>query len=195
MNLPKTVLLAGAGAFALAGLAQAQVPDSRVMSIRLPDGQVEQIRYTGDVAPDVVLLPQAPAAPQMMAGDPFALLRRISAMMDAQAAAMMQAMAMQPLAMQPLAGAGGFGPVAVAAGPGVCMRSVQVTYTGHGAPHVVARTAGDCGGAPGQGAAHAVAIPGRPLPSRPAARTYEARNTAPRVYADNLIRPVGDLSR
>jgi hypothetical protein len=195
----RIALLAGVGALALAGVARAAAPDSHVINVRLPGGQVEQIRYTGNTAPTIVLLPDAapqamvlasqPMIPpsQAMIGDPFTMLRQISALMDAQAAAMMRVMAMPPI------GVGGLAPVTVAAGPGVCMRSVQITYTGAGAPHVVSRTAGDCGAA-GQ-APRGVAIPEQPLPARPSARTIEARNDTSRIYADNRIHPVSDLSR
>ena len=90
MNLPKVALFAGVGALALAGIARAETPETHVLTIELPNGQVEHIRYTGDVAPAVTLEPIFAPTPTAMLADPFVVLRQISAEMDAQAAAMMQ---------------------------------------------------------------------------------------------------------
>ncbi len=143
MRLSRTVLLSGAAALGLTGLAalaHAQTATTRVMTVQLPSGQIEQIQYTGDVPPRVVLAPSAVAFES-----PFAMLERMSADMDRQAEAMLRAvhqMAMQP--MIPPTMQAGFGQIP--AGGGVCMRSVQITYLGNGqAPHVVSRTSGDCG--------------------------------------------------
>jgi hypothetical protein len=160
MRITRSLLVASAAAFTLGGattLARAADHDTHVMTVQLPNGAIEQIRYTGDVAPRVVVAPGASqvAFPFVAAsvGDPFAMMRRISAIMDQEAAAMLQAaggMAAQPFGSPTQAdvGAAPFGEQGygvIATGAGVCARSVEITYTGHGQPHVVSQTAGDCG--------------------------------------------------
>lgn len=56
----KTPLLIGAAAIAaigLAGAAVAEIKHSHVMQVRLPDGTLEEIRYTGDTPPVARLQP------------------------------------------------------------------------------------------------------------------------------------------
>jgi hypothetical protein len=60
----RIALLAGAAGIVLAGLtglATARTvtnpAQTHVLNIRLPNGQVEQVRYTGDVPPTVILAP------------------------------------------------------------------------------------------------------------------------------------------
>ncbi|HEX2942318.1 MAG TPA: hypothetical protein VHO91_14810 [Rhodopila sp.] len=227
MRLPKLVLFGGVAALALSGIARAETAHTHTMTIRLPNGQVEHIRYTGDTPPVVVVAPGArmvvaapampgfvamPDAPAMAAGpgttivpaammaDPFAILRQISAEMDQQAEAMMRSvslMASQPMPgmMQPgtiPAGVGGVAPMTIAAGPGVCMRSVQITYNGNGQPHVVSQTQGDCGPAPHQTAP--AALPETPAPSS-APHTIEVKNTGPTRPYEGLVHKVSLLSR
>nr|WP_294529403.1 hypothetical protein [uncultured Rhodopila sp.] len=160
MQLSRTVLLAGVAALGQAGvasLAEAQTSTTHVMTVQLPNGAIEQIRYSGDVPPQIVLVPDAASFES-----PFAALEQMSALMNRQAEAMLRsarAMAMQPMS--------------VSAGSGVCMRSVQVTYTGNGEqPHVVSHTAGDCGGSPG-GSALPAELPAPVVPPHP--RTIEVR--------------------
>lgn len=91
--LSKTYLF-GAAALALlgAGVAEAATARLHTMNVDAPDASVVQVRYTGDVAPRVEIVPAADMAvaaiPPM--ADPFAEIERISAMMDAQMRAMMQ---------------------------------------------------------------------------------------------------------
>jgi hypothetical protein len=140
-------------------MAKAQTPDVHVLTLHLPNGQVEQIRYTGKVPPNVVLAPDAMAT-SFAPASPFALLARMSADMDRQAAVMFRTI--NDMAMPDGAG---LGMMPVVSGPGVCTRSVQITFTGNGqAPHVVSRTAGDCG--PAQGEATPAMLPNAPVPHR-----------------------------
>ena len=149
MRLSRTVLAAGAAVLALtglAGIASAETANTHVMTVRLPDGTVEQVRYSGDVPPQVVFAPDAAAFES-----PFAMLDRMTALMDRQAEAMIRTI--NTMMAQPFPGAtteAAFGAVPV--GAGVCMRSVQITYTGHGQPHVVSQTAGNCGSSGGTAA-------------------------------------------
>jgi hypothetical protein len=176
MRLSRTVLLAGVAALGLAGvagMAEAQTSNTHVMTVQLPNGAIEQIRYVGDVPPQVVVVPNA-----VSFESPFAALEQMTALMNRQAEAMLRSvrtMAMQPVPV-PMTEAA-FGPAAP--GPGVCMRSVQITYTGNGeAPHVVSRTAGDCG--PSGGSAVPAELPGPVGPAVPAhSRTIEVKAGSP----------------
>lgn len=168
----------GAGAIMLAGftsLAFAGSPEYHVMNVQLPDGRIQQIRYTGDMPPAVVIAPVE---------SPFAAMDRMMAAMDRQMNAMMR-LASMPLSA-PFPG-GVAGPVTVSAGSGICMRSVQVTYTGNGQPQVVSQTSGDCGPA---------SVPAT-LPNAPAdhaaPRTIEVKAEPGRpVAAQRLVQTISD---
>jgi hypothetical protein len=191
MNPVKPLLLAGLASVAvagLAGLAHAGQPDVKTMTVQLPGGGTEQIEYTGDVAPQVILEPAAAAAPADAAfpfasADPFAAIAQISAEMDSQAAAMMNAMnamtagalaspgALVPAdALQLPPGGARYSFVSSLSGGagGACMRSVEITAMGNGqAPRVVSQSSGDCGGAPGMASpagAEPAALPAAPAP-------------------------------
>jgi len=177
MRTVRTVLLAGAAALGLAGLALAAGPVYHEMTIRLPGGGVEHIRYTGNLAPKVMLV-SGPAMP-VAAGSgfwsvayPFAELDRVSAMMDRQLAAMMdQARAMQQLAppsgldqavlKDAPPGTSSYSMITTMSGNGFCSRSVQITSSPDGGkPKVVSNTSGNCGVQPGTSAPSAsVAAP------------------------------------
>ncbi|MEA2726648.1 MAG: hypothetical protein QOF70_1123 [Acetobacteraceae bacterium] len=89
-----------------------------VLSFRLPGGQIERFRYIGDVPPTVIRGPEVMAS-SLDPADPFATLDRIATEMDRQAEALWQDGA---------PGAEGSGVIPALSGPGVCMRSVPVTY-------------------------------------------------------------------
>jgi hypothetical protein len=162
----RIALLAGAVGIVLAGLtgmATAQTvtnpAQTHVLNVRLPNGQIEQIRYTGGVPPTVMLAPDTAMVPSFGSGSPFAMLERMSAEMDRQAAALFHDIDAMPM------NAGGLGVIPAMSGPGVCMRSVQVTFTGNGrAPHVVSQTSGDCG--PAHGSTAPVMLPSAPVQHR-----------------------------
>jgi hypothetical protein len=163
MRTTRVGLLTGAAAIVLsglAGMAEAKVPETHVLTLRLPDGQVEQVRYEGDLPPTVIVAPFAvPTSSDPV--DPFAMLERVTAQMDRQAEALFQ-----NISVLPPSGSGGFGMTPVLSGPGVCTRTVQITYVGDDqAPRVVSRVSGDCG--PVQGQAAPVALPNGPA-SKPA---------------------------
>lgn len=171
-------LLAGVAAVACLGVAalaaspksQAPTAQDHVLTVRLPDGSVEQIRYSGDVAPKVVVsasgLPMADFGPANSAS-PFAMLERMSAQMDREMAEMMRnappmpslaapgamqrAAAGQEAAFGQLpAGMQSYSFVSTMRGGHACSRSVQITSQGAGhAPRVVSQTSGDCAAQPG----------------------------------------------
>lgn len=167
-----TKLLLAMGVAALTGsaaLADA-LPGVRQLIVRLPGGGTEELSYTGDIAPEIVFLPDAarpqtliPAARYWAA---FTGLDRISAEMDHVAAAMDReiAVAMRELQSTPLAvqngvidtairsvpaGTESYSFVSTINGRNVCTQEVQVTGMGNGAkPKVVSRSSGNCRSAP-----------------------------------------------
>jgi hypothetical protein len=194
MQTTRIALLAGVAAMALAGLtgiAEAGSPETHVLTVRLPDGQVAQVRYMGDVPPTVVLTPAArpafaappdPFAPVPFASVPFAMFEQINAALDRQEAAMFRMIN----AMAEPNGTG-FGTIPVLAGPGVCSRSIQITFEGNGqAPRIVSRTSGDCGVAHGKPAP--VMLPNAPAP-KPAPDIVQAKAAKPYLA---LVHHVGD---
>jgi hypothetical protein len=191
----RSILTGAAAVLAIGAVTPAMAGDGQVhvMLVRLPGGGVEQIRYTGDVAPRVVLVPSAAPvmvpvmmAPVMMA-DPFADLERVSAMMDQQAMAMMRqaaALARAPAGMLPglPPGASGYSFASTMSGNGVCTRSIRITYPGgDAAPRMVSSAAGDCGSGHGSGAPTGVTVPAPAVRSVP--NTTEARATVPTADA------------
>lgn len=105
MRFVKTAIIAGVASAAIAGAAFAAHDKSRMMLVALPDGSVEHIRYSGDVAPQIVVLPAAAPAPPALfdaAFDPdsaFAEMDRMTAAMEAHAQAMMRQAAMMQAQM------------------------------------------------------------------------------------------------
>ncbi|HTI02562.1 MAG TPA: hypothetical protein VL752_16555 [Acidisoma sp.] len=176
----RPLLLAGimtAGVTALAGYAYAGEGGLKTLILQLPGGSVQTIQLAGPTQPTMLIMPPAmpaaflapvmPAVVPVAQQDPFAQVDRISAIMDAQAAAMMSAMNVMMTRGMPGAIPGPGSLVPAAFGPlppgdsasysfisatsggsgGACMESVQITAMGAGqAPKVVSRRAGDCAG-------------------------------------------------
>lgn len=170
----RKILVAGAAALALAGatgLARAQSADTHVMTVRLPDGQIGQIRYTGNVPPQIVMAP-APVA----FASPFAMLERMSAIMDHEMAAMFQGMPGDPAPVPatqavPPAGMQSYRMISTLSGSGVCTQTTRITFTGNGQPNVEQHSQGNCGspaGAP-------VAVPSPAPENAPAVKTIEVK--------------------
>lgn len=99
MRMPSRKYLFGAAALALlgAGVAEAATAGLHTMKVDAPDGSVVHVRYTGDVAPRVEIVPaDVRAASARQDGDipamvdPFSQMEQISAIMDARMNAMMQ---------------------------------------------------------------------------------------------------------
>ena len=155
------LLVASAGAVALAGVAVAAADQNHVMNVVLPDGSVARIHYVGKVAPKVVVAPNELAMPVAFvpAADPFAMFDRISYEMDRQMDAMLQqASAMQAIAPGPDGklseaalkslppGTVSYSFTSFSSGNGAsCSQSVQVTSLGtNQAPKVERQSSGDC---------------------------------------------------
>jgi hypothetical protein len=185
----RKALLAAVATLALAGTATAKERDSKILRIMMPDGSVQQVRYTGDVPPTLVVvpvrriaMPVSPIDADFMA--PFAMLDRISAEMDRRMEAMLrQASSLAASAGNAPSGAAGPSGLTLAAdgvgapagsvsysfvssssaGGTTCSRFVQMVSQGPGKePQVTERTEGDCGAAKPDGAAPAAAAPAAP---------------------------------
>lgn len=155
----KSSLVLLAGALALAGTAAyAASSDVHHMKVRLADGTVANVTYTGDVAPKISVVSQplslADFAPRVGFVPAFGMapgLQNIDAMIDAQMRMMQRQMAqMNALMAVPMMNANA--PIEAAFGkmsPGAhfCAQSMSVTLDAHGQQHVTRKTAGDCGGA------------------------------------------------
>jgi hypothetical protein len=172
MRIIQTALLTGVAAIACVGvaaMAASPKPQTHVLTVQLPDGSVEQIQYSGDIAPQVALAPGgmpvgsfAPLLGPAPANAPFALLARMSAEMDRQMADMMRNARAMP--MPDFAGLGqvqqadlaklppgtqSYSFVSTINGGKACTRSVQITQGSDQKPRVVSQTSGDCAGQPG----------------------------------------------
>ena len=158
----RTAALLGAAVLAAAGLAGASAAEparTHVLTVRLPDGSIEQIRYLGDQ----IRFDQAPLfSPGFEAvgeDSPFVALARMSAEMDREAQAMWNETARlqnsvfgfpDTFAMVDLAklapGARSVSVVSTLSGGHVCTRSVEVYASPEGGrPRIVTRRSGDCG--------------------------------------------------
>lgn len=160
MQTAKKLVLAGAAALALAagsGLALAQPLHS--MTVQLPDGGLAQIRYSGNVPPQVTFAPELLAAEYGRPASPFAMFDRISAQMDREMDALMSDVGAGPPLVNPDGmfdvdmrnlppGTEQYSAVSTMAGNGnFCAHSVEITRAAPGAsPHVVKHTFGDCRG-------------------------------------------------
>lgn len=149
MRFNRSLALAGL-ATALAGVTAVSAAERQpvhVMTVQLPGGGIEQVRYTGDAPPRILV--RDDMAPMMAASFldtafgpdlPFAELDRISAEMDRQAAMMMhQAALMQSMPDAQLqqavmagapAGATSFTMISTSTGNGTCSQSVRTVSLG-----------------------------------------------------------------
>lgn len=177
MRLLKPALLAGVAVLATLGPASAQT--TNVMTVALPGGGVAEIHYTGDIPPKVVFgkappafAARSPAASFFGPDSPFAMMERISAEMDRQAAATFrraELLAREARSGQPIetgfanlpAGGNGYTFISTMSGNGVCTRSVEITARGNAQPKVVSHSSGNCRPA-ASGSAGAATLPRAP---------------------------------
>lgn len=168
MRLITSSLLVGAavlGLGAFAPPATGKEPATHQMTIQLPNGGSETIRYTGNVAPKVSFV-QEPFAvawpgPVTFGFDPsFAAFDRIAADMSRQ----MDAFWRQAQTMASWSGSGNlsqaslqkqapgsstYSVVSQSFGDKVCTRMIQITSSPNGGePKVVSRTSGNCDASP-----------------------------------------------
>ena len=205
MRALRTLILAGAAAavFGFSGMALPQNSNMHTMAVKLPGGGMAEIRYIGDVAPQVTVSagPAAtgdilPIASMLGANSPFGMLDRITAEMDREAAALFRyadAMAARPgasgLTLTNLPpGTRGFSYVSTMSGNGLCTRSTEITSTGNGPPRVVTHSSGNCGPEPslpgnaGWGAQGIVHAPATPAPTKRPDLLWTKNETAPQPY-------------
>ncbi|MGE5270637.1 MAG: hypothetical protein ACM3JG_13300 [Thiohalocapsa sp.] len=210
MRTLRNALFSGVAAAALAasGAAFAQPRDVHFMTVRLPDGGLAQIRYTGNVAPQIsfsevpandITLPVAALRPSWPgwgfdSASPFAMMRRISAEMDREAAAMFRQadalLAASPTGLTEAVarnlppGSTSYTVVSTMSGNGVCTQSVEITATGNGQPRVVRHSSGNCGAGaalPGAGGGTINAPATVPTARSPAMIETRAHPAMPRV--------------
>ena len=206
MRLTRTAALAGLASLALAGAGWAAgkplkseapaAPGANVMTVALPGGGIATSRYSGDVAPRVIVGRTAADTRAARAG-----MDRMMAAMAYRAALLRERIRLTMAALEAQARSGprdrsgptwvslpGFGTAAgVALPPGAgsyssvtrvsggraCTESVQVTRSSaDAAPQVVRRTSGDCGA-------------GAATPAAP--RAAPARTQRPAVRPDRII--------
>lgn len=194
MRTLTTILLAGISALAFGGAAAAQTVHH--MTIRLPDGAVEQIEYTGNVPPRVEVLPvttlDSGLGPFWTSGDPvFAQFQQITAAMDREADAMLR-QAEGMLARSPASamwridtrnlppGTQSYSFTEVLGPNGTCSQSMTISPGPDGRPHVVTHQSGNCG----RGGTYVLpeVQPEVPVP---------APAPAPRVMSVKAVPPVG----
>lgn len=214
----RTTFLASATAVAIAGVAgvaAAQSADTHVMTVRLPGGGIEEIRYTGNVPPRVVVATE-PAS--FTAFDPissffgsdssFARMERISAEMDREMAAMLaqsdnlatQARSglpqMTDAALRSVLppGSASYSFVSTLSENGICTKTVKITSQGNGAaPRVVSHSSGNCGpDASAPGAPVNLPAARSPVNKRPDMILTKANEAKPYTA---MIRKVADAQR
>lgn len=199
------------GAAALMTFSQASAQMVHTMAVALPGGGVAEIHYTGNVPPKMVIgeVPAAfaariPAASFFGPDSPFAMMERISAEMDRQAAAIFgraELLSAQARSGQPIeaafgnlpAGSNGYTYISTMSADGVCTRSVEITSQGNGPPKVVSHSSGNCGPAVGgsTGASTLPAAPARPV-KQPDLVLTNANGAQP---YNRMIRHVANTSR
>ena len=163
----RTAALIAAAVLAAAGLARAsagELAKTHILTVRLPDGSIEQIRYAGDRPPRISFSEEpAPLLSPLFVSfgpdSPFAVLDRMSAEMDREAAALWNETArLSDFALWPSGalteadfgalppGARGVSIDSTLSGGHVCTRTFEYFASPQGGrPRVVTRTSGDCG--------------------------------------------------
>lgn len=177
----RKVILVGAG---IAGLVAATAGAALAgdamheMTLRLPDGSVEHVRYLGDIRPDISFggegdVAFAPVFDDAFDASPFADIERISAAMEQQQAAMLRmatgagGMTEADLGKLPQ-GVQEYRSVSFFSGNGNCTESVRYSSSGNGQPQVERTSSGSCGAGAGPHAtATRAATPQRQMRSLP----------------------------
>ncbi len=210
MRIVRSAIIAGIASAALAGAASAGNDKSNMMLVTLPDGSVEHIRYEGDVAPRVVLVPTPTAASFFEAAfgssSPFAEMERISAEMEAQAAAMMREAAtiqargpasngdgvvLTNGAGQPV-GVMQYSYVSSTTSADGCTRTVRISSSASAPqPNVIRTNAGDCSAARPSPAIVPASRPSRPVTSATSAPTIRP---APKITPVSAPKPLPEFT-
>src|SRR3954447_13404214 len=199
----RTALFGAIAAIGIGAAGAAPAQTLNTMTVPVPGGGVAQIRYIGDVPPQIVFMP-APAALNSWTPvssvfgyeSPFAMLDQIAAEMDQRAAAMLryaEAMASRASAGEiteaafgaPPPGSESYSYVSTISGGGVCTQSVHITSRGDGPPRVERQSSGNCGSMAAPPAGRPAVQPAAPAPSvRPKQPDLIlTRNSGPSPYA------------
>lgn len=191
MRMMSKVIAAGLASVALAGTAVA-AEHVHTMNVALPDGGIAKVRYVGDQAPQIRIIPisvrAVPVVPVALVDPTFAAFDRMFAAMNAQTEAMMRQAAMlsqmpapgaaiDHAALQKLpAGTMSYSYVSTTSANG-CTQTVSMTSDGSAQqPKVIRTSAGQCDKAVMQPA------------------VSDARAPAPRVVPATDTRPVADTA-
>jgi hypothetical protein len=180
----RNTLLAGFAAIGigLAGTASAQ--NVNVMTVPVPGGGMAQVRYVGDVSPQILFVPAPavfdawmPVSSVFGYASPFTMLDRVAAEMDRRAAAMFryaEAMAAHVNAgglaeaaygAMPLAGQS-YSYVSTISGNGICTQSVRIISRSDGTPPLIERhSSGNCGALAAPPPARSNVRPAAPVPA------------------------------
>jgi hypothetical protein len=201
----RTAALIGAVVLAAAGLASAgagELAKTHILTVRLPDGSIEQVRYAGDWPPQINF-EQAPDSffspgfDPVGLNSPFVALDRMSAEMDREAQALLNQAARwrAPAFGFPdtfaavdsgglASGARSFSAVSTLSGGHVCTRSVEAYASPDGGqPRIVTRTSGDCGPGPRGALSSGARRPAEP--NRPKSGLTEVKAGAEDILAPN----------
>lgn len=201
MQTLRNAFLIGAGLIAATGLAgqalaqqkMEQSASSHQMTVHLPDGSLEIIRYSGNQPPTITFPGDPDAALRLFttldpfdAHSPFADMKRISAAMDRETAAMMSdARFFTPwpdgtddlmkvdLSKLPK-GAQGYTMISTTSGKGTCTRTMEYFSSGSGKPQIKRSSSGSCGTQQGSTAKPAHAIEPQSLPRDQPSNVIEA---------------------
>ncbi|AYD00467.1 hypothetical protein [Neorhizobium sp. NCHU2750] len=199
MSKVRNLLLLGAAVAATtAGAALAQ-DRMHQMTVRLPDGELETIRYAGDQAPKVSFDSDEVDLASMnddFFSSPFAEIQQISAQMEAQEDAMMQAFegagGPMNIDMKSLpAGTTGYSTVSIISDGHGCTESVRYFDGANGKPEVQKASSGDCSAAMKTGrptAVHAIE-PHAPAAHAPAPQEPAFRKPGGVIEANYVQKP------
>lgn len=201
MQTLRSAFLIGAGLIAAAGLASQALAQQETrqpairhqMTVRLPDGSLEVIRYSGDQPPAAEFRGASdPTSYTVTAFDPFddaspfAEMQRISAEMDRETAAMFnnaQFLAQWPAGADSVMkvdlsrlpkGAQGYTMISTTSSKGTCTRFMEYISSGSDKPQVRTSSSGNCNAlqSPAAKRAHAIAPP--PLSKHQSSGVIEA---------------------
>lgn len=185
----RTAALIGAAILAASGLAGG-LSKAHVLTVRLPDGSIEQVRYLGD-QPPLISFDEEPTLPFEWFGadSAFAVLDRMSAEMDRETAAILnEAAGLRDSALLPSGsltpidlgklppGARGFSVISTLSGGHVCTRSFEYSASPDGGrPRIVTRTSGDCSPDYRRSSPPRIRRPAEPVHNRPGLIEVNAR--------------------
>ncbi len=177
VRLTPSLLIVGVAGAAVVGAVTATALNTHMITVRLPDGGVERVIYTGAVAPRIAVAAAQPPGPAFWADD-GAFDEAAFAAMDRDMALMLPRMRAMPIGPFVAFDDSGLSMASALQGGHVCARSIEITALADGQrPRVVTHTAGDCG----PSAAPAAAPTHKPTPPPGAAGLVTATYATPQA--------------